>query len=61
MVNFLAANAATIVISSILVILAAFAVRYLIRSAKAGKCAGCSGCGSSDKENGCNGCGRQER
>ncbi len=51
MFEWLAANAATILISSSLFILMALAVRYLWKTSRSGGCVGCSECSG-----GCHGC-----
>ena len=45
MLAWLSANLATILISAVLLVLLAFAVRYLVKARKNGGCAGCPGCG----------------
>ena len=52
MFAWLAANAATIIISIILAILFFLAVRYLYKTVKRGGCAGCSGCSQYSDKNG---------
>ena len=49
--QWLAENGATVIISLVLVSLMALAVRYLWKTSKKGGCAGCSGCSK-----GCGGC-----
>ena len=51
MLEWLAANAATIIISAVLFVLMALAIRYLWKTSRRGGCVGCSecskGCGGS--------------
>ncbi len=51
MLEWLAANAATIIISFILFVLMALAVRYLWKTSRSGGCVGCPECSG-----GCHGC-----
>lgn len=41
--SWLAENAATIVIGSILLVAVIFAIRYVVKKAKKGQCIGCDG------------------
>ncbi len=50
MADFLYENLATIVISAVLLLFVALAVRSIAKSKKKGACAGCSGCASRQKE-----------
>ena len=55
--DFLTENLATVVISGILVLFVALAIRSIVKSKKKGACAGCSGCASHQKEESpCCGC-----
>lgn len=54
MLEWLAAHAATIIISAVLIVLLALAVRYVIKKRRSGGCAGCDAC--SGKEGGCSAC-----
>jgi len=49
MMEWIAANAATLVISAILLVVVVFAARYVYKVRKSGGCAGCAdgGCGCS--------------
>lgn len=54
MLEWLAAHAATIIISAVLIVLLALAVRYIIKKRRSGGCIGCDAC--SGKEGGCSAC-----
>ncbi len=54
MLEWLAANAATIVISAVLIVLLALAIRYIVKKRKNGGCVGCEACSSS--KGGCSAC-----
>lgn len=54
MLEWLAAHVATIIISAILIVLLALAVRYIIKKRRSGGCVGCDAC--SGKEGGCSAC-----
>lgn len=56
MLEWLAANAATIVISAVLIVLLALAVRYIVKKRKSGGCAGCDGCSAKGGCSACHGC-----
>ncbi|HMM31670.1 MAG TPA: FeoB-associated Cys-rich membrane protein [Clostridia bacterium] len=57
MADFLTQNLATIVISVVLVLFVALAIRSVVKSKKKGACAGCSGCASRQNEEApCCGC-----
>ena len=43
MLEWLAANAATIVVCAVLIVLVAMAIRQIIKARKKGGCAGCNG------------------
>ena len=51
--EWLAANAATIIICVALAVLAALAVRQIIKGRKKGGCAGCSGCSGACPQRSC--------
>ncbi len=55
MLEWLAAHAATIVISALLIVLLALAIRYIVKKRKSGGCVGCDACSSGS--GGCHGCG----
>ena len=44
MLEWLAANAATIIVGAVLIVLVAMAIRQIIKAKKKGGCAGCNGC-----------------
>lgn len=54
MLEWLAAHAATIIISAVLIVLLALAVRYIIKKRRSGGCIGCDAC--SGKAGGCSAC-----
>lgn len=56
MLEWLVSNAATILISILLLFFLALAVRHLWKTFKSGGCAGCSGC---SKQTGCCHCASQ--
>lgn len=55
MLEWLAAHAATIIISAVLIVLLALSVRYIIKKRRSGECVGCDAC-SGKKEGGCSAC-----
>lgn len=55
MLEWLAAHAATIIISAVLIVLLALSVRYIIKKRRSGGCVGCDAC-SGKKEGGCSAC-----
>lgn len=56
MLEWLAANAATIVISVVLIVLLALAIRYIVKKRKSGGCVGCDACHSKGGCSACHGC-----
>jgi len=47
-IAWIIANAATILIGTLLLIFVVFTIRYTIRKAKKGQCIGCAGCNVND-------------
>lgn len=56
MLEWLAANAATIVISAVLIVLIALAIRYIVKKRRSGGCVGCDACSAKGGCSACHGC-----
>lgn len=50
MLEWFAANAATVIIGAVVFFAVLAAARYVVRKTKNGECVGCAGCGCGDKE-----------
>lgn len=56
MLEWLAAHAATIIISAVLIVLLALAIRYIVKKRRSGGCVGCDACASKGGCTACHGC-----